>query len=722
MSGWHGINPLGPLDFNRFLPFLVGWFSPLGAAGLSLLPRTELAVLVDAPGAAAIRASGENSLTSRVTLRLRLAPRQHWIHLCGRLGRMTKVRFLDVYLEPAAEAAAFRVPLNRNGTLSEILPVTPETKAIRIEMSAEAAPAFIQELRVFEVSKLERTLRLLDRVWRFAPGELLEIPLPDRLSKLNGLYSEVRARRVAKLEWNTYELFLKTVEADQIQRSSPLATTAASSGINLAPAWFEVHLSEGTHEARRRTLESLQAQTHAQWRLAEEEASHPIRAEWILAVRAGDILRADALQQFAWAAAAAPSTDLIYADHDFIGKDGERHSPAFKPDWNPDLFHTHNYLADPCVVRADACFRHQFERSAVLDEASRYELILRLADSGPRAIQHIPQVLCHRDTPLEIPPTRGFAAQPSVLERHLSPAGVEVQAGPLPATSRVLWPLPDPGPLVSLIVATRDQARLLEACVRSVQNETRYSHWELIVLDNQSVEPATHSFFEQLREDPRIRIISYPKPFNYSALQNFGVRYSRGGVLVFLNNDVEVLSHNWLEDLLRHVLRPDIGAVGARLLYSDGSIQHAGVVLGLGGVAGHVHRFFPGESPGYCGRIQLTQELSAVTAACLAVRKTAFEAVGGFDERHLKVALNDVDLCLKLAAQGLRNIYEPAVLLFHHESLSRGPDDTPRKRRIFVRERRKMVARWKEKLTRDPHYNDNLTLHAEDYSLRVENI
>ncbi len=694
----------------------------MGEVFLSLLPRKDLAVFALPLDAAPGAVSGKGTPAGRLTLRFPSVPRRPWIHLRGRLGRMAKVRFVDVYLESAAEEAAFRIPLNRNGTLSEILPLTPGTKAIHVELSAETSPALFQELRVVEISEWERTLRLLDRVWRFTPGALLEIPLSDRLSKLDGLYSEVRARRLARLGWNSYELFLNAVETPQIERSRKLAAAAVSSGISPTPTVFEVHLSDGTPEARRRTLESLHSQTHAYWRLAGEEPADSGRAAWILALRAGDILRADALHQFVQASAAAVGASVIYSDHDFIGEDGKRHSPAFKPDWNPDLFYTHNYLADPCVFRADACLRHQVKGSALLEDPARYDLILRLADASPHAIQHIPLVLCHRNASPEALPTLGFGAQHGILQRHLAQTGAVVQAGCLPGTSRVLWPLPEAAPLVSLIVATRDQCRLLEACVRSIQTKTRYSNWELIVLDNQSADPDTHSYFDQLREDPRIRVVPYPKPFNYAALQNFGVRHSRGEVLVFLNNDVEVLSPNWLDDLVRHALRPDVGAVGARLLYSDGSIQHAGVVLGIGGVAGHVHRFCPGESPGYCGRIQLTQELSAVTAACLAVRKAAFEAVGGFDERHLKVALNDVDLCLKLTVLGLRNIYEPAVLLYHHESVSRGPDDTPRKRRIFLRERRKMLARWKGKLKRDPHYNDNLTLHSEDYGLRMENV
>ena len=635
---------------------------------------------------------------------------------------MVKERFVDIHFEGGRQTEVFRVPLNRNGRICEVLPLSPEVKTVRLEFPDENSLLSFQEVRLTEILELERILRLLDRVWRFDAKSLLEIPIWSRLSELDRLYSQVRVRRLDRLRWNLYDLFINAVEAPQIGTCPFSGVFDALPRAGDAPVEFVISLSDGTPESIRLSMESIQAQTYSRWRIGGQGALTSKQSVWMVPVRAGDILRSDALQQMAWAAAALAEAVVIYSDHDFIGQDGQRHTPVFKPDWNLDLFHTHNYLADLCAFRSDLCHQHQLEENALLDESVRYELILRVADSRPRGIHHISHVLCHRRGAADKTPTLGLAAQQGVLQRHLAPKGAIVQPGVLGGTTRVHWPLPESAPFVSLIIATRDQSEALEACVRSIQAKTQYPSWELMILDNQSSEPATLALFKELSMDPRIRVIPYPKAFNYAALQNFGVRHSRGEIVVFLNNDVEVLATSWLGDMVRHAVRPDVGAVGARLLYTDGTIQHAGVVLGIGGVAGHLHRFFEGDSPGYCGRIQLTQELSAVTAACLAVRRSVFEAVGGFDEKHLKVALNDVDLCLKLNAYGLRNIYEPAVVLYHHESLSRGPDDTPAKRRIFLRERRTMLARWKTELKRDPHYSENLTLQTEDCGLRVENV
>ncbi|MEI7773795.1 MAG: glycosyltransferase [Verrucomicrobiota bacterium] len=709
----------------RLLSNFIGLLSSLGERCLAYLPKIELAAGAQPPaGGAAFKGAAlvEDDSTKGLTFQFQRVPSRPWVFLYGRLGRMAKARFVDVHFEGGREPETFRIPLNRNGTLSEILPLAPDVAAVRFEFSVEHASLAFQELRVVEILEFERALRLLDRVWRFDAESLLEIPIWGRLSQLDRLYAQVRVRRLDRLSWNLYELFINAVEAPQIGKSSSRRDSDALPKAHSVPMNFEIHLSEGNPESRLRTMESLYAQTYSNWRLGGKGDASSGHSVWIVPVRSGDVLRSDALQQIVWVAEADAEAAVIYSDHDFMGPDGQRHTPAFKPDWNVDLFYTHNYLADLCVFRADICCWQKVEGSALLDESVRYELILHVADSVPRRIRHISQVLCHRSESMNLSPTLGLEAQPDTLQRHLRPCGAVVEAGVLTRTSSVRWPLPKTAPLVSLIIATRDQCKVLEACVRSIQAKTDYPAWELIVLDNESSEPATLALFKELSADSRIRVIPYQKAFNYAALQNFGVRHSRGEVVVFLNNDVEVLSASWLGDMVRHALRADVGAVGARLLYTDGCIQHAGVVLGIGGVAGHVHRFFAGDSPGYCGRIQLTQELSAVTAACLAVRKSAFEVVGGFDEKHLKVALNDVDLCLKLKAHGLRNIYEPAVLLYHHESLSRGPDDTPRKRRIFSRERRKMLSRWKAKLKRDPHYSENLTLHSEDCGLRVEGV
>jgi GT2 family glycosyltransferase len=294
--------------------------------------------------------------------------------------------------------------------------------------------------------------------------------------------------------------------------------------------------------------------------------------------------------------------------------------------------------------------------------------------------------------------------------------GLPVDAGPLPFTYRVRWPVPDPAPLVSLVIPTRDAADLLKTCVETIRAKTAYRPYELIVVDNQSREPATLRLLRGLEERKVARVLRYDAPFNYSAINNLGVREARGEIVGLLNNDLEIMEPGWLATMVAQALRPEVGAVGARLLYPDGTVQHGGVILGIGGVANHAHRNFPGSEAGYFGRLQLVQDLSAVTAACLLVRRDVYLRLGGLDE-SIAVAFNDVDFCLRLRKAGLRCVYTPDATLVHHESKSRGKDDSPDKRARFAREVETIMARWGELLRNDPAYNPNLTLESEDFAL-----
>jgi len=225
------------------------------------------------------------------------------------------------------------------------------------------------------------------------------------------------------------------------------------------------------------------------------------------------------------------------------------------------------------------------------------------------------------------------------------------------------------------------------------------------------------AWFDDIRKDSRVRVLRYGHPFNFSAINNFGVRQARGEIIGLVNNDIEVISEDWLTEMVSHACRPEIGCVGAKLYYDNDTIQHAGVIVGLGGVAGHSHKYFPKEAPGYFYRLQLIQNLSAVTAACLLVRKEIFEAVGGLNENDLKVAFNDVDFCLKVQAAGYRNLWTPYAELYHHESISRGAEDTPAKQARFASEIAYMKRTWPEQLQSDPAYSVNLTKDREDFSL-----
>ncbi|HEX2558771.1 glycosyltransferase family 2 protein, partial [Phenylobacterium sp.] len=282
---------------------------------------------------------------------------------------------------------------------------------------------------------------------------------------------------------------------------------------------------------------------------------------------------------------------------------------------------------------------------------------------------------------------------------------------------RVVWPVPDPAPRVSLIVPTRDRAELLRACAHGVLSRTDYPALELLIVDNGSVQPATHQLFDELKADPRVRVIEDPSPFNYSRLNNLAAREAKGQVLVLLNNDIDVIGPGWLRELVGQALRPDVGAVGARLLFADGRVQHAGIALGIAGVASYYHPFVAREARGYRDALVLAREVSAVTGACLALRREVYEQVGGLEEEHLAVAFNDVDLCLKIRETGLRVVVTPFAELHHYESASRGRDRSAEHRERYAKEAAYMRQRWGRVLDEDPFYNPNFSRRSGGFKL-----
>jgi GT2 family glycosyltransferase len=300
------------------------------------------------------------------------------------------------------------------------------------------------------------------------------------------------------------------------------------------------------------------------------------------------------------------------------------------------------------------------------------------------------------------------------LSEHFARQGIEAEiSSALEIYHRVRWPLPADLPLVSLVIPTRNRADMLRRCVEGIRHRTDYAPWELIIVDNGSDEQDALDYLARLQGDPRIRVLKDDQPFNFASLNNRAAALARGSILGFLNNDLAVIERDWLREMVSQALREGIGAVGARLLYPDGQVQHAGVVLGIGGVAGHLHRFTRAGDAGYFGRAQLAQNFSAVTAACMLVPKPVFEMVGGFDAANLPIAFNDVDLCLRIVDQGYRIVWTPHATLYHHESASRGHEDTPQKQARFRSECAYMRARWGDRLLSDPNFNPNLSLDSE---------
>lgn len=449
--------------------------------------------------------------------------------------------------------------------------------------------------------------------------------------------------------------------------------------------------------------------------------------EFIALLDHDDVLAPEALYEMVLMLNKHPEADMIYSDEDKIDEENRRKYPFFKPDWCPDSFLSRMYTCHLGFYRRSLIteiggFRVGFEGS------QDYDLVLRFTEKTNQ-IFHIPKILYHWRIH-EQSASSGAAAKPyayeagqraiaEAIERRGEPGRVfGVPKVPGHYTVRYDIKIHD---LVSIIIPTRDLGRLLNQCLESIFEKSTYPNYEVILIDNGSTEPyADKVITDWLNKEPqRLQCYTYGVPFNYSKLNNFGVSKANGNYLLFLNNDTEVITPDWIEAMVEQAQRPIVGAVGALLLYPDDTIQHAGVILGLGGVAGHEHSLLPATASGYFNRVISINNHSALTGACLMCRRDVFEAVGGFNEEDLAVAFNDVDLCLKIVTAGFRNVYLPHTVLYHYESKSRGKDNTPEKQARFQREIDYMHKRWATFIENDPCYNPHFSLqYSRAYELR----
>lgn len=417
---------------------------------------------------------------------------------------------------------------------------------------------------------------------------------------------------------------------------------------------------------------------------------------------------------------------LIYSDEDKVSAEGNRFSPHFKSDWNLELLLSQNYIChfaviEKALVDSVGGFRLGYEGS------QDHDLILRcVADLAAPEIRHITKILYHWRA------IEGSTAQSASAKSYSNDAGLlavkdfvfskfqvaDVEPGIVPNSYRVRYPIPDNPPQVSLIIPTRDQLALTRQCLNSIFEKTLYKNYELVIVDNGSKEKETLEYFKEIAKLDNVRVLSYNKPFNYSAINNFAVENTDSELIALVNNDIEVISPEWLCEMVSHGLRSDVGCVGAKLYYPNDRIQHGGIILGIGGVAGHSHKHFKRHDFGYFSRLSLVQNLSAVTGACLLVRRNVFNEVGGLNEEELTVAFNDVDFCLKVKTAGYNNVWTPYAELYHHESVSRGAENSPAKIERFKREICYMKKNWSELLMKDPYYNPNLSIDREDFSIR----
>lgn len=437
-----------------------------------------------------------------------------------------------------------------------------------------------------------------------------------------------------------------------------------------------------------------------------------------------DLLAPNALYEVVRALEADRELDAVYTDEDKVTTELDEHfQPHLKPDFNLDLLRSNNYICHFFVVRRSVVkkaggFRQEF------DGAQDHDFIFRCVEIA-RKVGHIPEILyhwrTHKASTADNPASKMYAfdAGKRAIEAHLERTGTEgvVTHTPDLGFFRVKYPVQG-NPLVSIIIPNKDEKETLKDCIESIRKKTEYENYEIIIVENNSTTEEIFQYYKELSQDPRIRLLRWKKEFNYSAINNYGVSHARGEYLLFLNNDVKIITPGWIREMLGVCQRPEVGAVGVKLIYPDNTIQHAGCVIGIGGIAGHMFVDMPANRTGYLHKASILQDMSAVTAACMMMKRTAFEEAGGFTEK-LSVAFNDVDLCLKVRKNKKLIVYDPYVELYHMESKTRGAEDSTEKVRRFQEEIEYMRCQWIDILKNgDPYYNKNLSLTKWNYSLR----
>ena len=421
-----------------------------------------------------------------------------------------------------------------------------------------------------------------------------------------------------------------------------------------------------------------------------------------------------------------PNVEFIYTDEDKIMRTKEnRVDPYFKPDFSPDTLRANNYITHFSVFRKDIMDKLGGERSKY-DGAQDYDLILRMSEIA-KNIVHIPKILyhwrIHPNSTAEMPDAKPYAyeAGRQAVADHIERIGLKgtVEFGETPGVYQVQYDVIG-NPKVCILIPNKDAIEILKTCIESIKKLTTYENYEIVIIENNSTEKETFEYYEALKENEKIKIVYYPKKgYNYAGIINYGVKNCDGEYVVQLNNDTELITPNWIEKMLGFAQREDVGAVGGRLYYPDGSIQHAGIVVGICGLAANMLTNLPKDTHGYFAKESLIQNMSAVTGALLFSRRDIYEKVGYMDEENLAVAFNDVDFCLKIRELGKLVIYNPFVEFWHYESKTRGYEDTPEKKERFEREANNFKTRWKDFIEKgDPYYNINLRDDTAQYEVK----
>ncbi|WP_236872957.1 glycosyltransferase family 2 protein [Burkholderia sp. LA-2-3-30-S1-D2] len=624
----------------------------------------------------------------------------------------------------------FTVLISSKGRIQELVKTDATVRAVNLVVDGDEKPVCVEFLHCRRLSFAAYRLRQLWRVARTLYKQPLQrctragLTLATLFSDIDYAY-DVACRFRANVFRGGYSGWYQEFYAISPADRALMARRAEN--WHFSPR-FNIFLSANRQTTRANidaTRASLAAQTYQRFdvKLLEDDPaadwsrliSTPFEQNaWCLVIRAGVTLSEQALFCLADAVVKVPDAAVVYADHDFQRADRELHDPVFKPDWSPELLRSTNYIGEAFVWNSRYAHRLPEFGAEVNGANVMHALLLRLSELGSPMV-HVPAPLWHLTSSEE--PVDG-AETARVVAAHLNRVGISAKVEATgPGRCRVRYAVAVPAPLVSIVIPTRDQLGHLRRCIASVLEKTRYTPYEILVVDNQSVERETLDYLRSLQQVENVRVLPFDEPFNYSRINNVAIAKAKGELVCLLNNDTEVISPDWLGEMVGVLSSTAVGAVGAKLLYEDDTVQHAGDTVGSGGCANHLHSGIGADEPGYAGRALVTQDLSAVTAACLLTRKSLYLALGGLNEKNLKVAFNDVDYCLRVRDEGLRVVWTPHALLYHFESRSRGKDVTPAQQRRARAEVRYMSKRWADVMRHDPFYNPNLNYLQADFAL-----
>lgn len=649
-----------------------------------------------------------------------------WVLLQGRLLRKQGSWAAYLHAETADSETGLLtsdLPISRKGTINQLVYLPKGTRRLLLEPMQGEGEFTLEDLTLRPVPQTERVRRMYSRIF----GIIYYKPRTKR--KRAGLHVRTAVFQLQdayRIAGNLRDFTPSMPYPQWIDRFDTLTEKDLAAikrdirRLSKYPTFYIRVLRSELLEpmATAQTLASLDSQLYAKHVLLTAGSDLPRHENaWLIMLPAGVTLAPHALYWLARAINDETKLRMVYADHDALDANEERCGPVFKPDWSPELLRRTNYIGHACAIRADvACKMPELQA----DPPPMHALLLRTEELLPRyTIAHVHAPLFH--VPQAISKETWEQTSPAAVAAHLARQNILADVTPTDrGHCRVRYPLPDNPPLVSVIIPTRDALDVLKTCVESLLAKTIYPRYELIIVDNQSQETATRRWFQYIAKHPLVQVLRYDAPFNYSAINNHAVERSTGQAVCLLNNDTEVMHAGWLREMMSLLMQPRVGVVGAKLYFTDGRIQHAGDAVGPGGCADHFHSCLAGDDPGYCDRAILTQDLSAVTAACMLTWKHVYSRLGGLDAERLPVAFNDVDYCLRVREAGLRVLWTPHAELYHHESYSRGEDDmTPERLAQSRKEVEYMRERWKRTLQHDPYYNPNLSYAKPDFTLNV---